>query len=264
MFQSNEDEKRLGQHLFFAAEILKKKMHWGKAKIQKFVFSPRKTELLAAMAPGVSLGSLAGHRAAEGLPSCSGQTCKTHLLQQSSLKQRMPGIPSMPQAGSKCLWQPRKLQLLGCISCCGSPETPQQSLLSQVRHSGYLPQSWEHSSSSDLNLLCRRESGNPGVPGSRTACSQQGWDSRLNSEMSILHKPIWQFPTELWAGIRRNVSNSFPTFFWENSLASEKSVWRDIIFFSTTSVSQGTQGLHHFTVHVFAQRKTHKVQSCFM
>lgn len=196
-----------------------KKMHRGKTKIQQFIFSQCKMELLAATALGVSLGSLMGCRAAKTLTSCSRQNPQGVLV-TTVFSEAKDAQDSLKASGwQETSWAalraaaPFQLLWISWDAAAASAEpgqtcrTPATELGAKLA-SGLSPQD---------TLLWKRESGNPRVPHSRTA-----WHSRKNSEIRVLRKPTWQFPTELWEYNQKYVQLLPNLFFWENFLISEE------------------------------------------
>lgn len=142
---------------------------------------------------------------------------KLCLLQQPSLKQILPGMLSGLQAGRKCLWQPWKLQPAGCTTVALNLLSPLSNHLGQARESGLLKHSWEPS-----GTPCSEE-GNLEPQGHqlqhRLLSARLTQAAEFRAQMSL--------QTHLTGANRalskgRNMSNSFPDFFWENSHLHQK------------------------------------------
>lgn len=174
MFQSSADERRLGQHLGFAAERFKKYTE-EKPKYSSWLFYNGKRSSGCHGSWGLS-GESCGTQGSwmtailEWLPSCSGQNLQVVFVTAVPSRAK-DAWDSLSASGRRevSLAALRAAASWLHYSCCESPETPQQSPLSQGRHSGY---SLCHraESTAPLQSWARRtpcsEEGNLEVPGS--------------------------------------------------------------------------------------------------
>lgn len=254
MFQSKADEMR-SSFSFCCRKIFK--IYWGKGKIKQWDFLQRKTGLLAATALGVFLGNLTGCRAAEWPPSsCSGQNPQG-LCVITALSEANTAWDSLSASG----WQEVSLAALKAAASrlhygCREPPEPTQQPPGPGKT--FRPPKPQLRALRD-SLLWGRKSENSRVPSCSTGCSARPTQPAEFRDQMSLQTHLTGTNRALSKG--RNMSNSFPAFFWEKSLTCirKESVCRGIIFFSTTSVSKGAQPLHCFTVHVFAQRQMYEM-----